>query len=110
MHGVNLLQGEKGWLRTLNFPISIACLQSYENSSAFTLQLYLFQSGMSPEERQMTYLFVLTQRKTENAWQGAELNLLTCVEVVCSTSRDLAFRIQISQPSFTMFLGCCQHS
>lgn len=40
---------------------------------------------MSSEERQMTYLIVLTQRKTENAWQSAELNLLTRVVVVCST-------------------------
>lgn len=43
----------------------------------------------------MTYLFVLTQRKTENAWQSAGLNLLTGVMVVCSPSRDLAFEFGI---------------
>lgn len=59
------------------------------------MQLYLFQSGTSSEERQMTYLFVLTQRKTENAWQSAGLNLLTGVVVVCSPSRDLAFEFGI---------------
>lgn len=44
---------------------------------------------MSFEGRQITYFFSLSQRKTEHAWQGAELNLPTCVVVVCSMSRDL---------------------
>lgn len=61
-HRLNLLQGKKGYLRTLHFPISIACLQSHETRSPFTLQLHLFQSGMSSEGRQMTYLSVLTQK------------------------------------------------
>lgn len=63
-HRLNLLQGKKGYPRTLHFPISIACLQSHENRSPFTLQLHLLQSGMSSEERQMTYLLLLTQKLT----------------------------------------------
>lgn len=39
----------------------------------------------------MTYLVILTQRKTEDAWQGAEFTLLTYAAVICSTSWDLAF-------------------